>query len=76
MAQKLRTLHNDSKTHHHALVDLIDDEETLSEEQGTLDSHDDSVAELSADISRLISVCTPSSDHSSRKVASGQVDLN
>ena len=70
MAQKLETLDNDFRTHHHALVDLIDDEGALSEEQGMLDGHDDSVAELSARIRRLISACTPSSDHSSRKVSS------
>ena len=43
MLQKLEMLDNDFRTHHHALVDLIDDEGTLSEEQGTLDGQRNSL---------------------------------
>lgn len=68
IAQKLEILDTDFRTHHHALIDLVNDEEKLLVEQGTLDEHDDSVAELSDRIQRFISICTPSSDRSSRKI--------
>ena len=69
MARKLETLDSDFRTQHHALIDLVNDEDTLIAEQGTLDNHDDFVAELSARIQHLISACAPSSDQSTRKVA-------
>ena len=68
MARKLETLDSDFRTQHHALIDLVNDEDALIAEQGTLDNHDDFVAELSARI-HLISACAPSSDQSTRKVA-------
>ena len=67
---KLDTLDKDFRTHHHALVDLIDDEETLLAEQTTLGEHDDLIAELSAHTQQLINACTPSSDTPLRKIAS------
>ena len=70
MTRKLDALDSDFRTHHHALIDLIDDEETLLREQSTLDEHDDFVAELAARIERLISLCAAASDSSPRKIAS------
>ena len=67
MARKLDALDSEFRTHHHALVDLIDDEEALL---ATLDDHDDFVAELSARIQQLVNACTPSSDPPLRKIAS------
>ena len=37
MTRKLDALDSDFRTHHHALIDLIDDEETLQREQTPLD---------------------------------------
>ena len=70
MTRKLDSLDSEFRTHHHAFIDLIDDEETLQKEQSTLDEHDDFVAELAVRIQQLITVCTPPSDASPRKIAS------
>ena len=43
MLQKLETLDNDFRTHRNTLVDLIDDEGTLSSEQGMLDGQRNSL---------------------------------
>ena len=48
LAQGMTLLDALDGTHHHALIDLIDDEEALSTEQSILDDHDDFVADLSA----------------------------
>ena len=70
MARKLDALDSEFRSHYHALVDLIDDEEALLAEQKTLDDHDDFVAALSARIQQLVNACTPSSDPPLRKIAS------
>ena len=70
MTRKLEALDLEFRTHHHALIDLIDEEETLLTEQQTLDEHDDVIAELSARIQQLANACTPSSNPPLRKIAS------
>ena len=70
MSQKLSDLDTEFRTHHHALVDLIDDEETLAREQETLDAHDDLVAELAVRVKQVIAASSPSSNESSRRIAS------
>ena len=50
MTRKLDAMDSEFRIHHHALVDVIDDEEALLMEQKTLDDYDDFVAELSARI--------------------------
>ena len=70
LTRKLDGLDADFRTHHHALIDLIDDEDTLQQEQATLDQHDDLVAELTARIEQLIRLCSSASDASPRKIAS------
>ena len=69
MARKLETLDADFRNYHHALIDLINDEDSLITEQGTLDNHDDFVAELSARIQQLIGTCTSTTDQSTCKVS-------
>ena len=63
MACKIDALDSDFRAHHHALIDLIDDEDTLQREQTTLDDHDDFVAELAAPMEQLVNlarrVCPP-----------------
>ena len=46
MSQKLVDLDSAFWIHHYALIDLIDDDESLVKEQDVLDTHDDLVAEL------------------------------
>ena len=70
MSQKLSDLDSEFRTHHHALVDLIDDEEALAKEQETLDVHDDLVAELAVRVKQVIVASSPSSNDSSRRIAS------
>ena len=70
MSQELSDLDTEFWTHHHALVDLIDDEETLATEQETLDAHDDLVAELAVRVKQVIAASSPSSNESSRRIAS------
>ena len=70
MSQRLETLDSDFKLHHYALIDLIDDAETMLKEQDILDGHDDKMAILSTRIKRLILVCDSSSESGPRKIAS------
>ena len=70
MKKKLDTLDSEFKTHHYALIDLIDDEETLQKEQDVLDEHDDDVTVHAVRIQQLLTNCASSSDSSSRKIAS------
>ena len=66
---KLDTLDAEFKTHHFALIDLIDDDETMGKEQEALDQHDDDVAALAVSLQKLITVSSAmptNSDH--RKV--------
>ena len=70
MSQKLSDLDSEFRTHHHALVDLIDDEEALAKEQETLDVHDDLVAELAVHVKQVIVTSSPSSNDSSCRIAS------
>ena len=58
------------RSHHHALIDLTDDEDALAKEQEALDSHDDLVAELTVRVKQIIAVLSPSSSESSRRIAS------
>ena len=69
-SQKLSDLDSEFRTHHHALIDLIDDEETLAKEQETLDAHDDLVAELSVRVKQVIAASSPSSNESTRRILS------
>ena len=70
MSKKLDTLDSEFKVHHYALIDLIDDDESLGKEQAALDEHDDDVAALAARINLLITACSSSPESSSRKLVS------
>ena len=67
LATRLETLDAEFKTHHFTLIDLIDDDETL-EEQETLDQHDDDVTTLAVRIQQLIMVssATPTNSDTAR----------
>ena len=45
MSQKLSDSDTEFQTHHHAVVDLIDEEEVLAKEQEVLDAHHDLTTE-------------------------------
>ena len=62
MAKKLVELDADFRAQHHALIDLIEEEEALEREHKTLDAHDNLVTELSVRIKRIISTSSPVSD--------------
>ena len=68
MSQKLSDLDSEFRTHHHTLIDLIDDEYALAKVQEVLDTHDDLVAELSVRVRQVIAASSPSSDESSRRI--------
>ena len=70
MSQKLSDLDSEFRTHHHALIDLIDDEDALAEEQEVLDTHDDLVAELSVRVKQVIVASSPSTSESSCRISS------
>ena len=57
---KLDALDVEFRSHHHSIIDLINDEESLRKEQEALDEHDDLIAELSVCVSQLINACTSS----------------
>lgn len=71
--QTLKSLENvdsDFKTHHLALIDLLEEEDDLEGEQHVLDEHDETVATLFTRISHVISSCTASTDPQPRRVLS------
>ena len=53
LLKRLDTLDSEFKTHHFAVVDLVE-EETLGEEQAVLDDHDDKVLLLTERLQRLV----------------------
>ena len=70
MSQKLESLDSDFKFHHYALINLINDTESMLKEQDILDGRNDEMATLSTCIKRLIVVCDSSSEFSAHKIAS------
>ena len=68
MSRKLESLELKFKVHHHALIDILDDEEDLQMEQDLLNQHDEEMSLLAARIQRLISNCSRSSNSTSCKV--------
>ena len=69
LATRLDTLDADFKTHHFALIDLIDDEETLGKEQEALDQHDDDVTTLAVCLQQLITVSSTTPTNSDLRKA-------
>ena len=69
MSQKLTYLDTEFRSHHHALIDLIEDEESLAREQELLDSHDDLIAELTVRVKGVVSASSPSSTEPCRRIA-------
>ena len=65
---RLEDLDKDFKVHHFAIVDFIEDEESLQGEQEALDNHDDDVTQLGVRLQQLISACSSPSDSNPRKV--------
>ena len=70
MSQKLSELDSEFRAHHHSLIDLIDEDDSLAKEQEILDSHDDLIAELSVRVEQVIAAASPTSQESSHRVAS------
>ena len=66
LSTKLTQLDSDFREQHHALIDLIEEDDALEREQETLDTHDDLVTELSVRIKQIISSSARSD--SSRKI--------
>lgn len=67
---KLNLLNAEFKTHHYGLINVIQDEETLTKEQDILDKHDDHVADLTARIKLLKASCNASSSSRARQITS------
>ena len=53
LAKKIESLDEEFKNQHFVLVELLDQEEDLTNEQAALDEHDDQVADLSDRVERL-----------------------
>ena len=70
MAKKLSELDSDFHAQHHALIDLLEEDEALEREQETLDAHDDLVTDLSVRIKQIVSSSSSSVTDSSRKILS------
>ena len=68
MSRKLELLELEFKVHHHALVDILDDEEDLQTEQDLLDQYDEEMPVLASRIQHLITNCSKSSNSTSCKV--------
>ena len=70
MLKSLENVDSDFKTHHLALIDLLEEEDDLEREQQVLDEHNEIVAALFARINRLISSLTTSTDPEPCKIVS------
>lgn len=75
LAEKLRTLQQEFKTHQLAIIDHTDEEEGLEEEQRSLDDNDDLVSELHIRLQRLINSATSSRTPDTVSVATKQLTL-
>ena len=66
IADKIKDLDNDFKTHHLSIIELVDNEEVLAEEQTISGDHDDIIAEMAVVVERLLSSSesSPSEAHS------------
>ena len=64
----LPVLSDDFKTHHYAIVDLLDDDTDLDREQESLDKHEDEVAQLAVRLERFVIACS-STDTNLLKIA-------
>ena len=58
MLKELESANSDFRTHHLAIIDLVDDEGTLITEQNALDTHDDAVSDISTCLIPLAMVPT------------------
>lgn len=69
MLKRLEDLDGDFRTHHLALIDLVEDEDTLEAEQVILDTHDDDLAAVFVRVKGLIAAHTlPTVDRESYSV--------
>jgi len=68
LKEKLETLDSEFSTHHYALIDAIDDVESLEEEQEVLDEHDDAVSLLTTLLQRIIKTCSTPQSVDTRKI--------
>ncbi len=66
IADKVKDLDNDFKTHHFSIIELVENADVLDEEQAISDEHDDIVSEIAVAVERLISSSesSPSEAHS------------
>ena len=70
MQRSLENIDSDFKTHHLALIDLLEEEDDLEREQQVLDEHDETVAALLARISDFISSQTTRTDPEPYRIVS------
>ena len=70
MLQKLDPIEAEFKTHHYALVDLIDGDNELQEKQERLDPPDDEMSTLVVQIQQPIIICNSLSHSAAHKIAS------
>ena len=68
LERKVGTLDSEFSTHHYALIDAIDNEESLEEEQEVLDELDDAVSLLTTLLQRIIKTCSTSQSVNTRKI--------
>ena len=73
MLIKFEGVDNDFKTHHLALMGLLDDNEVLEREQEALDEHDDEITTLTVRIKKLAS-SNDNSDVDSCKVVARRLN--
>ena len=58
LSSRLDSLDSEFKTHHYSVVDLIVNDDELESEQNIIYQHDDTSAELSLRIQKLVSICS------------------
>ena len=73
--QKLDTLEAKFKTHHYAIIYLIDGDDDFRKEQELLDRHDNEMSTLVVHTQQLITACNSSSHSAARKLASQKLKL-
>ena len=70
MLKSLESLTAEFRTHHLALIELVDDEDVLRDEQDVIDSHDDIVGDLVTRLNVIISTRSPDARADPQRVVS------
>ena len=74
LTARLETLVAELKVHHYSIINLLDDDDDLERLQEVFEEHEDDVAQLTARLEKLVTVCS-AKDSSQSKIAFKQLKV-